>query len=131
MELASHKTEPVLALTHEEWLSSHLFLDKVSLALHRAVAKRLRKNPALVLGLARANLQRWLTRGESKAWREWWEIIENSSPETICDIITQDSDEGQRLRSSTPFAGVLSPIEREQIWQACAQREPFTSNRRS
>jgi len=33
------------------------------------------------------------------------------------EILTQDSDEGQRLRQSTPFSGVLSQQERLDIFR--------------
>jgi hypothetical protein len=38
---------------------------------------------------------------------------------TIAAILTADSDEGQRLRQSTPFPGVLSKEEREEIFARC------------
>ena len=119
-EVLEYQSAP--PLTHEEWLESHLFLDAVSLALHRAIAERLSQNPSYVLSIARNNLQRWLSRNAEPAWREWQEILENSTPTTICEILSQDTEEGQRLRSATPFAGVLSESEREIIWCACAKR---------
>ena len=35
----------------------------------------------------------------------------------ILEILTQNSDEGQRLRQSTPFSGVLSQKERLDIFR--------------
>jgi len=35
----------------------------------------------------------------------------------ILEILTQNSDEGQRLRQSTPFSGVLSQQERLDIFR--------------
>ena len=72
---------------------------------------------------------RWLESesfagSERFALVEWQEILENSTPEEIRKIITQDTDEGQRLRSSSPFAGVLSEAEREKIWSECAEIRP-------
>lgn len=82
-----------------------------------------------VLQTAQNNLDRWLKSesfagSERFALLEWQEILENSAPEEIRKIITQDTNEGQRLRSSSPFVGVLSEAERERIWRECAEIRP-------
>lgn len=86
-------------------------------------------NEAEVLQIARDNLERWMKSesfagNERNALLEWREILENSTSEEIRKIITQDTDESQRLRSSSPFAGVLSEEEREKIWNKCAEIRP-------
>lgn len=100
------------------------FIDLFSLMLHASVAEKLRLNPTEVLQIARQNLARWL-KNENSALREWQEILDNQTPEEIIKIITQDTDEGQRLRSSSPFVGVLSESERERIWSECAEIRPI------
>jgi hypothetical protein len=99
------------------------FVDLFNLMLHRAVAEKLRKNPDTVLRIARNNLKKWLQNNDS-ALLEWRNILETKTPEEIIKIISQDTDEGQRLRSSSPFAGVLSETERERIWSECAKITP-------
>ncbi len=86
----------------------------------------MRSNEAEVLQIARNNLERWLKSesfagSERFALLEWKSILDNSTAEEIIKIITQDTDEGQRLRSSSPFAGVLSEAEREKVWSECAE----------
>ncbi len=105
------------------------FIDLFNLMLHRAVAEKLRQDAKAVLQIARNNLNRWLTSesfagSECFALLEWKEILETHMPEEIIKIITQDTDEGQRLRSSSPFAGVLNEAEREKIWSECAEIRP-------
>ncbi len=105
------------------------FVDFFSLMLHRAVAEKMCVDEAKVLQMARNNLVRWLKSesfagSERFALLEWQEILEKSTPEEIRKIITQDNDEGQRLRSSSPFVGVLSEAEREKIWSECAEIRP-------
>ncbi len=74
--------------------------------------------------IAGKNLSRWLAaQSDSAALLEWKSLLENSSLENLIVIITENTDEGQRLRSSSPFAGVLSETEREAIWRKCAERE--------
>lgn len=99
------------------------FIDLFNLMLHRAVAEKLRRDEKKVLQIARNNLDRWLAN-ENASLLEWRKILETHTTEEIIKIITQDTDEGQRLRSSSPFAGVLSETEREKIWSECAEIRP-------
>jgi hypothetical protein len=108
-------------------LDSHSFLDEFALAYHSAVAKRLRAEPEAVLERARRNLDRWTEgdafgAGERASLDEWREILGEADVDHLIEIITDTSDEGQRLRSSSPFVGTLSPQERLEILAACEQR---------
>ncbi len=87
-------------------------------------------DPDRVIGKARANLKRWLLayeRGTPEAWcfEEWEEILDSHTVPELIAIITEDSDEGQRLRSSTPFVGLLSSGEREEIRRRCEKMAVF------
>ena len=84
-------------------LGSHAFLDEFALAYHRAVAERLRAEPEAVLQCARRNLNRWTEgdafgAGEWASLEEWREILGGSDVERLIEIITDTTDEGQRLR---------------------------------
>ncbi len=108
-------------------LGSHAFLDEFALAYHRAVAERLRAEPEAVLERARQTLNRWTEgdafgAGEQASLEEWQEILGEADVDHLIEIITDSSDEGQRLRSSSPFVGTLSPQERLEILAACEQR---------
>jgi hypothetical protein len=108
-------------------LGSHAFLDEFALAYHRAVAERLRADPEAVLERARRNLNRWAEGdafgpGERASLEEWRGILGEANVDRLIEIMTDLSDEGQRLRSSSPFVGALSPEERLEILAACEQR---------
>jgi hypothetical protein len=108
-------------------LGPHAFLDDFALAYHRAVADRLRAEPEAVLEHARRNLHRWTEGdtfgpGDLASLEEWRRILGEVDVDRLTEIITDASDEGQRLRSSSPFVGVLSPEERLEILAACEQR---------
>lgn len=106
----------------------HNFIDLFSLMLHAGVAEKLRLNSQEVLQIAQKNLRHWLSIEKSSrnpALLEWQEILKKNTPEEIIKIITQDTDEGQRLRSSSPFVGVLSETERDKIWSECAKIKPI------
>ncbi len=102
------------------------FVDLFSLSLHRAVAEKMLTDEEAVMKIARSNLERWLKSPSFKgverfALFEWRNILDNSRSDEIRDIITSETDEGQCLRSSSPFAGVLSRKERMNTWSACAK----------
>ena len=108
-------------------LGSHAFLDEFALAYHHAVAERLRAEPDAVLEHARRNLDRWTAGdafgpGDLASLEEWQRILGEADVNRLVEVITDASDEGQRLRSSSPFVGVLSPEERLEILAACEQR---------
>jgi hypothetical protein len=108
-------------------LGSHAFLDEFALSYHRAVAERLRAEYEAVLERARQNLNRRAEgdafgAGERPSLEEWQRILGEADVNRLIDIMTDTSDEGQRLRSSSPFVGPLSPEERLEILAACEQR---------
>jgi hypothetical protein len=108
-------------------LGSHQFLDDFALAYHLAVAERLRERPDAVIERARQNLNCWLEGdafgpGERQSIEEWRKILDESDIGRLIRIITDTSEEGQRLRSSSPFIGTLTPEERLEILAACEQR---------
>jgi hypothetical protein len=104
-------------------LGSHEFLDQLALAYHRAIAVRLLTRPNEVLRIAEENLQRWQQvhagTGTLQAVEEWKTLLATNSLPELAAILTEDSEEGQRLRQSTPFPGVLSKEEREEIFARC------------
>lgn len=113
-----------MPMPQDSWLGTHQFLDALALAYHRAVAVRLRAAPESVVGLARENLARWLASdafdsGTAASLREWLSILDGSTTEELLALITAETDEGQRLRQSSPFAGVLTEEERQEIMDAC------------
>jgi len=94
----------------------HAVIDQVSQALGVRVAERLRRHPELV-DQARANLTRWSRQNASatsllRCYAEWQEIL-GRPVEDICALLCAETEEAQRLRQNSPFAGILAPAE---IW---------------
>jgi hypothetical protein len=106
-------------------IGSQRFIDLVALDYHRLVAKLLRENPEAVLRDARENLQRWMPihegTGSEFALLEWQQLLETKTVPELLTIILEDSDEGQRLRSSTPFAGYMTDDESLEFWRRHAE----------
>ena len=99
--------------------SDHRILDARSLAMHCKIAQKISRNPDL-LDKARANLERWSAKSgkpQPQYLREWGEILARPWPE-IAELITNMNEDATRLRSSSPFAGVLTADERDQIYAA-------------
>jgi hypothetical protein len=99
--------------------SDHRILDARSLAMHCKIAQKISRDPDL-LDKARANLERWSAASKDplpQYLHEWQEILKRPWPE-IAEIITSMSEDATRLRSSSPFAGVLTTDERKQIYAA-------------
>lgn len=99
--------------------STHRLLEARSLAMHAVIAQKIERDPKL-LDVPRNNLQRWEERwrGEAPAWHQEWCAIMQRPWHEIAAIITEPSEEGARLRQSSPFAGVLSAEERRRIYEA-------------
>lgn len=100
--------------------SSHRLLEARSLAMHAVIAEKIERDSQL-LDVPRNNLKRWKARwdeNEAPAWYDEWRGIMNRPWPEIAAIITELSEEGARLRQSSPFAGVLSAAERKRIYAA-------------
>lgn len=95
---------------------SHQWIDARSLAMCRLIAEKIRREPAL-FDIARRNLERW--KRTQLPWphalAEWEKILNGNSVERVMKILTEDSEEGARLRQSDPFCGILSEEERLQF----------------
>ena len=99
----------------------HPWIDARSLDMARIVVARIDADPGLV-HVAHDNLARWRRRrgGLSQAHREWMEILSRPWAE-IREILLAETDEGQRLRSSSPFTGIVTEDER---WEIIARHPP-------
>ncbi len=94
----------------------HSLQDRVSLEIARRVASELSRRSDWI-ALARGNLDRWsdLNRGSPallRSYEEWRTILARPVAE-VCAVLIADTEEGQRLRQNSPFAGALSP---DQVW---------------
>ena len=96
--------------------SDHRILDARSLSMHCKIAQKITRDPTL-LHKATANLERWSAKSGDplpQYLHEWQEILKRPWPE-IAERITSMIEDATRLRSSSPFAVILSADERDQI----------------
>ena len=100
----------------------HLLAEERSLAYHRAVADRLRRDPTSVArALARA--EAWCTEGghASHYAAEWRDKLRGPLNELLA-LLVDPSEHARALRQATPFAGFLDPRERWRIWREVRER---------
>lgn len=92
--------------------------DRRSLALHEAVAERLLDSPGPVVEKARRNLRR-LREAHPHAERLWaeWDVLLDRAPEDLIDVLRDPHPHARELRHGSPFAGVLEPGERADVYR--------------
>ena len=89
--------------------------ERVQLELHKAVARRLRTDPDLVLDKARANLATLranVSGARAHGWvNDWATALNGPLPALIALCVRQD-EYGIDMRQVSPFAGALTQDER-------------------
>ena len=105
---------------------NHEVQDTVSLEMARRIADGLPRHPEWV-DFALANLERWsnLNAGATtllRCYNEWRALLKQDISE-ISRVLTAETNEGQRLRQNSPFAGILSPSE---VWEIKARHRHAT-----
>lgn len=93
--------------------------------LHQAIAIKFVRNPFVLLATAAANLRR--LRGlhsddTASEWLDRWQIVLDGGPGAVLDALTSPVDYAVRLRQMSPFAGVLSEVERRNVLDTLAER---------
>lgn len=91
----------------------HRLAERRSLAIHRVVARRLRRTTAAdALHL----VWQWRQTGViAPQYASRWEAILDGTLRQIRLVLTSDDPTARELRQNSPLAGVLSPAERQKI----------------
>ena len=94
-------------------MRTHQEIDRRSLALHRLVAERVMRDPAL-FEKARLTLSKWRQTVcvASQPYLEEWERLMNQGVDACLSVAVEDSERAAVLRQSSPFSGVLTNRER-------------------
>jgi hypothetical protein len=88
----------------------HDVQDRISLEIARQIARELAARPEWI-DQARENLARWRTINANapallRCYAEWEELLGQPIP-VVVQALTAETEEGQRLRQNSPFAGAL------------------------
>lgn len=87
-------------------MATHAEIDSRSLAMATAIAERIDNRPELL-----DQVRGWAGRHDHPAVLEWRTIL-SGSWEDIRAVLLDETEEGKRLRQSSPFVGILTPQER-------------------
>ena len=95
--------------------------ERCSLALHRAIADKLIEDPEGVIARARRNLIRMREQNpQAAALLAEWSTLLDLSPERLAANMVDPRPDARELRQVTPFAGVLTPEERSEVYRRFA-----------
>lgn len=90
-----------------------------SLWLHLAVAGKITADPDRVLVLAMQNLRRLeQAEGGANPWHRHWRTVLNGGVDAVIGVLTSRDMEATRLRLNSPFGGVLSRTETDQVTES-------------
>jgi hypothetical protein len=98
--------------------------ERRSLALHQAIADRLRADPVGVIARANRTLDLMLagSAGSSPFLREWKVLLERP-PVALASAITARDPWTRELRHVSPFAGILTASERARVYREFSRSE--------
>ena len=105
---------------------THAQIDHFNLRLHEEVAKCVRANPAM-LDRARANIARWKQQPGWSGPRDLdvWSAILAGPLEGVLSAMVARTEEGDRLRQSSPFCGIITQARRMEIFREIYRRESW------
>lgn len=98
--------------------------DRRSLALHRAIARRLEQSPKSILRRARGTLEKMSRQHPgARLLLSRWRGLLKGPMEEIVEVLLDPRPSSRELRHVTPFAGVLTPSERASVYRQFASTE--------
>lgn len=101
----------------QDMVSLHRLAELRSLAIHRAVAARVRAEPQLLEVVERRVLL-WGSQGLlAPYYRDRWLALLHGPREELLRVLESDDEDARALRQATPFTGVVSARERHAIWK--------------
>ncbi|MEN8115182.1 MAG: helix-turn-helix domain-containing protein [Actinomycetota bacterium] len=102
-----------------------------SLWLAFAVAGRIVADPRRARSLALGNLEtmRRTARGQARLWLDEWERLLDGPIEDLLAALTSRSPRGRDLRQNSPFAGILTDAERNEVLASWAEDESGRNQR--
>jgi hypothetical protein len=98
-------------------VDAHRLAELRSIALHRAVSERVRRDASL-LDAARMRVARLRDAGTlHPEYAAAWERALSLPLDELCALLVLDTEQARALRQCTPFAGVIDARDRWRIWR--------------
>jgi excisionase family DNA binding protein len=92
--------------------------------LHAAIASHLVAEPDLVLGRARANLDRFSAVHAGTMTVHWlglWRDALDAGPDRVLTALVSETPQAAEMRQNSPFTGILPPDERHAVLESFRQ----------
>jgi hypothetical protein len=106
-----------VALLYHLLMDGHRTAERRSLAYHHAIAERVRADPSL-LAAARHRVADWMRTGSvHRHYAAAWDALLAAPLDDLLARLVEPSQEMTALRQVSPFAGVLDPRSRWEIWR--------------
>jgi hypothetical protein len=103
-------------------MQTHRKIDERSLAMMKAVAKKIDDDPQQnSLKKAREVCDRWAEMHDNPYIHKWRELLKSPWKE-IKSILLTDSEQASAMRQGNPFGGILTPKEWWQIYREFRDR---------
>lgn len=97
-------------------MAGHPHIERWSLLMHGVIADLMEAGDQAPLRKARENLERWQRQGSlSSAQAEWLPILSWPTPRLIALLRAEEDENAVRLRSNSPFSGILTDRMRMEL----------------
>jgi hypothetical protein len=105
-------------------MRTHSLIDDRSLAMAESIVAKIDSDPTRA-GFAHAKgvLERWIGMGSPENGLLDWEVIMHNSWDVVRLVLLDHTEDGKRLRQSSPFTGILTAGERRSIYREFMQRD--------
>ncbi len=101
----------------ENILNRHRKLELRSICLNEAIGRKISLDPTIIESTKNEIIKLISEHKESSIYFLRWLEILNSPLDFIQSKLIEDGEEMAALRQSSPFAGILSPKERWEIYE--------------
>lgn len=98
--------------------------ERRSLHVHAAISRRIVADPEGALARARRNVQtmRKANRGAAPLLQEWRRVLDDGIGRVL-QVLADPGEHARELRQVTPFAGLLTTRERQQVYRSFREAE--------
>ena len=111
-------------------LNWHEIIDERSYEMDQVVAKVLRREPArledVVIWIERFLANPDFSIHSKDDLSEWLDLIKSRGLPGVLEALTDQTEEGKRMRQNSPFAIIMPPDERARILRQYEARRPRT-----
>lgn len=101
-------------------MGTHHRIARRILGEHQAIAERLRAAPHYGIDFALGNITRWSRDFDPDHQPDWlirWRELLTGPRAALIELLEAETEDGTRLRMSSPFVGLLTYAERIEILQ--------------